>query len=163
MEKEVTNLITACRKAVDKHRDNKDKDTHDKVKKSVDEMMSAIIAEVEKYNKKTGSNLVITTLQEYAEFDKKKCFEIYKECRPIKGECDLCIGYDKDPPCKIFYKDKACIHNIKPPLDDRIYKLGFAIYTGKTTYGSCPKGHGFEPDTDNHQDLPFDVTWEVFK
>jgi len=101
-----------------------------------------------------------SAFESFMEFNNDMNFKVFKECRPIKGECDLCVGYDKDPPCKVYYKEKACINTFTPLLDDKIYKISFDRFTGRTPCQACPPGHGFQPDTANYKELPFDVGWK---
>jgi hypothetical protein len=149
MTKADIKIIKDCRDAIDKHR-LKEWKTEDEHTKATEKLMKVLLD-----NGFAG-------IAEFSKFNDQKNYEAFKECRPIKGSCDLCTGLGSDPPCLIYYKEKACIHAATPILDEKIYQISWARFKGKIPYEACPAGHGFQPDTDNYTDPPFDVKWKVF-
>jgi len=168
-QKDIDRLL-AGRKIVDAYRAVA-AEYREKASISIDSKLSADIAttkeayqareEATKKMNKELAKLGFDSVDAFSKFNDSLNMEAFKDCRPIKGTCDLCKGYDKEPPCKTFYKAAACINSFTPVLDDRIYKISLDIYSGRTSYQACPKGHGFQPDTDNYKELPFDVKWKI--
>jgi len=80
----------------------------------VEDSYDEIIQEISIFLQREG----FKTVDDYALFDKEVCFETFKDCRPLVGECDLCgletIG---DQPCFKAYGEKIYrCYSLKPPL-----------------------------------------------
>lgn len=111
----------------------------------------------------------------FREFNDKSNFEVYKECRPIQGICDLCgLEELKEQPCFKKYGNAIfdCAAKQKPGesyMDGiylevmRVEKDGDKIsYEGKILPVSyCPKGHGYQIIPEQCKDFPFDVFWRA--
>jgi hypothetical protein len=112
---------------------------------------------------------------EFSDFNDKSNFEVFKECRPIQGICDLCGLKDvKEQPCFKKYGmaifDCAAKQKEGESYMDGIYmevmrveKDGDKItYDGKILPVSyCPKGHGYQIIPEQCKDFPFDVFWRA--
>jgi hypothetical protein len=147
--------LLKCREAIDSHKKRK-WNGDDKVllgeelKKSVSDYMKVL------------NNNGFKTLDEFNKYNEERCFEEYEKKRPIKGECDKCIGYEGKPPCLEKYGEKSCY--IKMSTLEEIQKLAFNFYVTNSDYikvnkYGCPEGHGFY--LGEVQDLDFDVCWKL--
>ena len=112
------------------------------------------------------------TYSDFVKFNSLATKEVYKDCRPIKGECDLCGEkvLDKQP-CVTNYGELNCVNKALGKDSDKLeYQESFLRYMRGDTYFSedrefsvsvCPKGHGFENDEANAKDFPFDIKWRA--
>jgi hypothetical protein len=110
-----------------------------------------------------------TDFQEFKDWHDKVVFEVYKECHPIQGSCDLCgqKGLEKQP-CVVFYKSTDVCPKVGEPASDGVYQDAFwrekngAFKTvGDMRYGNCLDGHGFWQDMTKFKEPPFDLLWSV--
>lgn len=86
--KDDINKITFCRTAIEKHI-HRDRSTTDHVT-SINNMNKILI--------ENG----FTDFDEYLKWDESKCLEHYQENFVIEGECDGCVGYGGEPPCRVW-------------------------------------------------------------
>lgn len=160
------NIITVCRAAIDEYYA---RDTTN------DPAIVPIAEGIAKKTMQTLSSYGFNSFAEYDKFDREKCFEAYKECRPISGSCDFC-GEEvlKDQPCVKKYGALACAQSIPTTPTDDIYRVakiagerGTATVKADgntiTKYAVCPEGHGFYLDLKNCKDFPFSMTWKTFR
>lgn len=160
------NIITVCRAAIDEYYA---RDTTN------DPAIVPIAEGIAKKTMQTLSSYGFNSFAEYDKFDREKCFEAYKECRPISGSCDFC-GEEvlKDQPCVKKYGALACAQSIPTTPTNDIYRVAKAhwesgmnkiIESAGTvrSHAVCPEGHGFYLDLKNCKDFPFSMTWKTFR
>jgi hypothetical protein len=102
----------------------------------------------------------------FSEWYKKTIFDLYKECRPIRGSCDLCGEKEFiDQPCvkalglciaqSMEVNDNVYADAFKQECSGTIDKTDPKIY-----YGRCPKGHGFYSVVAEHKELPVGIDFQ---
>ena len=108
--------------------------------------------------------LGFTSESDFLKWDRELSYQAFKESIVLSSDkCDLCVGYEGEPPCKAVYKTGACL-NVRP--DEIVslengWKSFYSNYAkdGKENSLVCPKGHGFQVDWEKCQEFPFDVFW----
>jgi hypothetical protein len=121
------------------------------------------------------------SVQGFFNLNRQLCREEYDRKCTLEGECDLCAGYKKEPPCQKLHGAMSCFargipatkddmvrglfHAIrKKTLDIGNEKLSFSVEKyrqlrdeGKEIKTFCPPGHGFR----GGKMLPvdFDIFW----
>ena len=155
MEQESFDLMMKGRAIVDAHKNNPDKNNSpEEMTRSIDKMNLEL------------KNLGFYELQYYANWDKKKTLEVYKECRPIIGACDLCGQKEAgDQICVGIYKENSCAFSQPDKPYDALYLYVMNHEIEKKDFDkliTCPDGHGFHRDIENYKTLPIDIRWKVF-
>ena len=108
--------------------------------------------------------LGFTGMPDFLKWNKDLSYQAFKESIVLSSDkCDLCVGYDGEPPCKTIYTTSACL-NVRP--DETVslengWKSFYSNYAkgGKENSLVCPKGHGFQVYWEKCQEFPFDVFW----
>jgi hypothetical protein len=157
-QKDIDRLLT-CRKIIDNHNTNRSSLKDDAAKKAaVEEYMSVL--------KDNG----FSSVSEFETFNKFMNFCSFLECIPLQGKCDNCEGYKGTPPCVERYKEEACFYNPIKTIDDFKYLFAGEFFIKSSLKISkgislifCPEGHGFYNDDSKCTELPFDITWSVYK
>lgn len=176
MTSKESEIIIACKSAIDKHiLYNKDRIATIEKEISVgdktrvrDSLETDRTASTEEYLKVLNSYEFKDALEFYKYYG-RKCFETYKECRPLQGKCDFCGEKE--------FIDQPCIRALGmcvPPhieLNDYVYADAFKQECNGTInktekdiyYGRCPKGHGFYSVVSEHKQLPngIDFQWRT--
>lgn len=156
MEQTIIDKILRCRGIIEKHR-KRDTigETDEKHIVSMDDMNAGLALEG------------FDSLLDYSKWDEQQCFDHYCECRPIKGDCDKCVGYEGTPPCQLMYGAGSCVFISHER--SVIIKASFKYFCKKisktqgTRIAVCPAGHGYYINAEDIKEPVFDITWGVYK
>lgn len=143
--------------------------------KSADEIKSTLEAERTKmtlamYDVITGQGF--ESYGEFADFNDKSNFEVFKECYPVIGSCDWCGEKEfKLQNCAVLFGLVGSCGEKKPDtVTDQVTMSSYRRYIlGETevvdgvtcSISYCPKGHGYTNDVANFKTPPFDVFWRA--
>ena len=109
---------------------------------------------------------------EFAEFNDKANFEVFKECYPVIGFCDWCGEKEfKLQNCAVLFGlVGSCGEKMPNSVTDQVARSSYGRYLlGETevidgvtcSISYCPKGHGYTNDVKNFKTPPFDVFWRA--
>lgn len=109
---------------------------------------------------------------EFADFNEKSNFEVFKECYPVIGKCDWCgeKEFAKQNCAVLFGLVGSCGEKRPASVTDQVAMSSYRRYIlGETevidgvtcSISYCPKGHGYTNDVANFKTPPFDVFWRA--
>jgi hypothetical protein len=81
---------------------------------------------------------------ELAAFNDAMCVQLLREQYPLRGECDLCKGYDGEPPCTTILGNVSCAATGDPqPVN---YDMAHPLVLMSLRFGILPpmKGDGVQ-------------------
>ncbi len=160
MKKEDIDKIIACRAAIDIHRSRDRKDAAPYAVKDA-EHTKATVKMLEALKSYGFDNV-----SDFSRWNDEMNYAAFCECRPIKGACDRCEGYNGEPPCKMWGAN-ACY--VKPATIEQIKVYSFKAFLNNKGFFSdsgnrraqCPDGHGWFVDMTEAQEFPFDLRWRI--